>query len=255
MILQHAWIKITDIPGYAFPEVSLWIQTYPQNNIQSIENLCRQFQCDPFYVRRWNELTEYQEADGCICNCCTVYAHPLVFQSLLRTMLTDLAAAFPGISFRGSFRLMHSNWGFSIYPFQAAQGALIWGDETLARQQPEIRKFWDAMQKASYVTIRDLLESMYAPMTGPERNRAFSVLDDLFFDPSQEVSSVDGCYFDDEGYPEPDSMVEYTYTCFLNHCWSDYGDIWMFFKDLQEQFSRKQVPFCFPADFLASIEN
>lgn len=255
MVLQHAWLEICDIPKKTFPEFALWVRAFMETTTPALGNRCREVKYDLSYLSYWTNSIEYMEDGGIIRNRCSVYAHPSVFEPLLRTLIMELAAAFPEISFRGSFRLLHTNWGFSTYPFRAEQGVLTWEEETLARQQPAIRTFWNAMQKSSCVTIRDLLEAMYAPMTGVQRNTAFLLLDDLFFDPEQEVSPLESYDVDEDGNPDPDSLVEFTYMCFLSHCWVDYGDIWAFFRVLKERFAEKNVPFDFPADFRAALKT
>ena len=251
MIQQNAWLEIRDIPRDTFPEFALWVRAFFETTAPSLGSLCKQIKYDPSYLACWTKYMEYAEDDGTIRNRCTVYANPSVFEPLLRRLVMDLASAFPETDFWGSFRLLNSNWGFSAYPFSAVRGSLTWEEEIIARQQPAARRFWDAMQSASCATIRDLLEAMYAPMAGAQRMAAFFVLNDLFFDPEQEVSPMESYDLDEEGNPDPDSLVEFTYMSFLSHCWVDYEDIWTFFRALKEKFAEKNVPFDFPSGFPA----
>ena len=134
MIQQHAWLEICDIPTKSFPEFALWVRAFMETTTPALGNRCRQVKYDLSYLTYWTNSIEYVEDAGIIRNRCTVYAHPSVFEPLLRTMIMELATAFPEISFRGSFRLLNSNWGFSSYPFSSARGILTWEEETLARQ-------------------------------------------------------------------------------------------------------------------------
>lgn len=253
MVLQHAHLEIRDIPKDLFPEISDFVRDYFHTQPSTLTEYCAQLRYSPSFFPRWASFTQYNCDTLSISNDCTVYAHPLLFEPLLRTLILKTAEAFPDASFRGSFRLFHSNWGYDSYPFRAERGVLTWEEETLARQQPQMRKFWDAMQKANYTAIPDLLTAMYAPMTDRQLYDAFGILDELFFDPEQLVTPVDAYYFDNEGIPERESMVEFTYSCFLGYGWKDYADIWEFFRGLKEHFGRKNIPFDFPGEFLAAL--
>lgn len=253
MVLQHASLEVQDIPENLFHEICDFVRHYFQAFPSGLESHREKANYPQSLFLRWAECMEYRRDACSIINSCTVYAHPLVFAPLLRTLIHELASTSPHAAFRGCFHLFNSNWGYDTYPFRAERGVLTWEKETLARQHPQTQKFWDAMQRANYTGIPDLLTAMYAPMTGRQLYNAFSVLDDLFFDPEQLVTPVDSCEFDSEGIPEQESMVEFTHTCFLTHCWKDYSDIWAFFRDLKEHFSQKNVPFEFPAEFLAAL--
>lgn len=253
MVLQHASVEILDIPETLFCQISDYVRQFLQTIPSALESYCEKANYSPSYLLRWAEFIQYEPDTHSIINNCTVYAHPLVFASALRSLIQELANAFPQSSFGGFFRLFNSNWGYDTYPFRAERGVLTWGEETLARQQPRMRKFWDAMQQSNYTDIPDLLTAMYAPMTDRQLYDAFGILDDLFFDPEQLVTPVDAYEFDNEGIPERDSMVEFTHTCFLVHCWRDYTDIWGFFRDLKEQFGKRNVPFEFPDEFLTAL--
>ena len=255
MVLQHAFLEILDIPESLFPAFSDYIRDFLRKAPTDLTSLCAHLNYNASYISGWAKFMEYGKDNGSIVNDCTVYAHPLVFAPLLRTLIQELAKAFPESSFHGSYRLLNSNWGYDSYPFRAERGTLTWEEETLARQQPQTRKFWDAMRNANYTTIPDLLTAMYAPMTDRQLYDAFSVLDDLFFDPEQLVTPVDAYEFDNEGIPERESMVEFTYNCFLAYCWDNYGDIREFFRVIKEAFGRKDIPFDFPQEFLATLKS
>jgi hypothetical protein len=252
MVLQHAFLEILDIPENIFPGISDYVRNFLQKAPADLTSLCGCLNYTVSFISRWADFMEYRKNTGSIVNACRVYTHPMVFGVMLRTIVQELAESFPECSFRGAFRLFNSNWGYDTYPFRAEQGILTWDEETLARQQPEIRKFWNAMRTANYTDIPDLLTAMYAPMTDRQLYNAFGILEDLFFDPAREVTPVDAYDFDNEGTPERESMVEFTYNCFLDYCWENYADIWDFFRVIQEAFSRKNVPFNFPDEFLSA---
>ena len=252
MVFQNASIEIREIPEKRFQEISDYIRTFLRNSPADLTSLCGHLDYNVSFLSRWAEFTEYRKDTGSIVNDCTVYAHPMVFGIMLRTLVQNLAESFSDCSFRGIIRDFHSNWGYSSYPFRAERGILVWEEETLARQQPDMRKFWDAMRRADCITIPQLLAAMYAPMTDRQLYDAFGVLDDLFFDPEQEVTPVDAYYFDNEGIPERESMVEFTHNCFLAYCWKNYSDIWEFFRAIRDAFAEKKVPFDFPEGFLST---
>jgi len=255
MILQHAALEITQIPTELFRDISQFIQDYLGSPCHSAESCCALVSYSPDMLRRWARFTEYREDTFQIRNTCTVFAHPMVFNPWLRTLILELTEAFSRINFQGQYSLFHSNWGYSCYPFHVQDGILIWDEETLARQQPNIRKFWNAMVKSGYSTIPDLMTAMYTSMTDRQLYDAFGILDAIFYDPEQEIQPVDAYYFDNDGIPELESMVDFTYNCFLSHGWQDYGDIWGFFRYLKEQFARKQIPFGFPDIFLSALNS
>ena len=249
MIFQHAALDIRAIPEKHFPDISDYIRKYLQALPAGMGSLCEQLNYSPSYIARWAGFTRYNADTGTIVNDCTVYAHPLVFTPMLRALIRELATAFPQASFHGSLRLFNSHWGYDIHSFKADQQHLVWEPEILARQQPQMQKFWEAMKKSCYADIPDLLTAMYAPMAVHQLSDAFQILEDLFFDPAQEVTPVDACCFDNAGIPERESMVEFTHNCFLGYCWERYADIWDFFRAVKEAFSQKNIPFDFPDGF------
>ncbi len=255
MVLQNAALDIGDIPEKLLPDISDYVRNYLHAAPSKLVSCCEKANYSPSYISRWALFTQYDPDTVSIRNNCTVYAHPLVYEPLLRMLIQELAKAFPQASFRGAFRLFSSNWGYDIYPFRSEQGTLTWEEQTLARQQPEMQKFWEAMQRANYTDIPDLLAAMYAPMTDRQLHDTFGLLDDLFFDPEQLVTPVDAYEFDNEGIPERESMVEFTHNCFLAYCWKNYADIWEFFRALRESFGRQQIPFDFPDEFLAALNT
>ncbi len=255
MAFQNATLDIMDIPDHLFPAFSDYLRKYFNALPSESETQCEKLNYASSYISRWSQFTRYNSDTRHIGNDCTVYAHPLIFAPALRTLIQELTKAFPQSSFHGSYRLFSSNWGYDAYPFRSEGGSLTWEEETLGSQHPETHRFWNAMEESGYTDIPDLLAAMYAPMTSHQLYHAFALLDDLFFDPMQEVTPVDAYEFDNEGIPERESMVDFTYNCFLYHCWEDYPDIRAFFRAIREQYSKKDIPFEFPENFLAALNR
>jgi hypothetical protein len=255
MEYHHTALAITGIPENMFPEISVYIRNYFNSQPSERGAQCEKLNYSPSYISRWAAFIRYDPDICSVENDCTVYAHPLVFAPLLRTLIQDLANAFPQASFHGSFRLFSSNRGYDAYPFRSDRGRLTWGNEILGSQHPDTLKFWDALEESGYDDLCAMLADMYAPMTGRQLYDAFAILDNLFFDPTQEIQPVDAYYFDNEGVPERESMVDFTHNCFEGYCWEKYKDIWAFFRDIREQFSKKDIPFEFPENFLSALNR
>ena len=243
MVIEHAALDILNIPENQFRDISDYVREYFRSISAGSEP-----PPDP-RIAWWANCLLFCADTLTISNHCAVAAPPMLFEAILRGLILRLEARFPTAPMSGNITLFHSNWGYSHFPWHIVDGKLLWEEPTQARQQPRTRAFWNSMQRCGCGTIPELLAAMYAPMTDRQLYDAFGILDDLFFDPSQEVTPVDAYCFDNEGIPERESMVDFTYNCFLSCGWDKYTDIWAFFQGIQEAFREKDIPFPFPEAF------
>lgn len=252
-VAQNADFEILNIPAEAFPEAASSIRRFFART-QS-EGTAGNRNHDPGSTTRWLEGLVCDEAAHAICVNSGCHVDPDVFRVLLTRMVESLASELPDHSLRGRFRLLDSNWGYSVFPFHADRGIVRWEDTALARDNPSTRRFWYTMEQAGYSDTEGLFSAIFASYTGHQRFRAFTILSDLDFDPAVDIygSAWEFCTVDDEGNPLPEDLVDLADTYFRRYCWKDFGDIWRFFDHLKEQFAASQIPFSFPETFLRAM--
>lgn len=247
MVLQHAFFEITDISDALFPEVENYTRVFFAGAADSQSDACSGLGYKAEYIRLWSGCIEYKPLPGSISNSCTVFAHPLIFEGMLRRLIMDLAEYFPKLSCIGCFRLYNSNWGYSTYSFQMANSLIIWAHPVIARQQRDARAFWDAMGEADILTIRDLFRVIYEPLDGPQRAHAFDLIFDLEDHRFDEVGPFDGYDFDDDGFPDPDTLADFAWSHFQYYGWDHDSGILGSLRDLEALHLEKDIPFPLPA--------
>ena len=255
MVLQHAYLDIQDISQEKFPMVSTWIREYFLREEAAIAGLCKSVNYSQEYVRLWVKHMQFEASAGSIRNHFPSYAHPLVFEPMLRSMLETLPEACPGLRCSGSFRLFNSNWGYNSYAFRIDSGGIFWDAPILSRQQPQARAFWAAMEQHRMRTIEDLFEKIYESLTPRQRSAAFDLIYDLTDHRGEEISPYEGYDFDDDGFVELHGLVEFACWYFRDCAWEHSGGILDFFRETQTRHRRAGIPFPLPPAFRKWIQK